>query len=158
MITTLQTAQELETVAHIYIPESISVTRQDYECAAWYAEMNLIPGEYPLIYYPRYQIYAEIPGIITKSNFSSYWGGNMIKGHFDENKGELGKYSLSLHGYDIAGIILGKLKFDTGLWSQATIELAEGYQAYWGDIIGKRHDGSPHYAAILTRTSDNRWL
>lgn len=84
--------------------------RRTFETAAWYEDVLVAPGTYPvmghfdargvLTSYPQATIY--LPGIVTASDFTSQFGGVPYGNQKDKNVGQESSYLFSAYGYDMA--------------------------------------------------------
>jgi hypothetical protein len=79
-----------------------------YETAAWYQRILVEPGDYDVILdatqYPW--VLVSLPGIVTKSDFTSLWGGVAFgKPKIDEDKGKESKYVIQMNPYNVADAV-----------------------------------------------------
>ena len=74
-----------------------------YECAAWYQDIEVQPGEYPVYAYiqegrVKYFL-VTLPGIVVASDFSSHFGGVRYGSNVDKDKGQPGTYHIQIYDY-----------------------------------------------------------
>lgn len=80
-----------------------------FECAAWYEDIIVQPGRYPL-YTDRIEggkvsmCYASLPGTIKSDNFQSLYFGSPIGKCYDEkqNEGKEAKAHFMTYAYNVA--------------------------------------------------------
>ena len=77
-----------------------------YECAAWWQDIRVAPGDYPVTLYKdasssSLRFFVELPGTIVADNFQSLWGGVPIGDSYDnsQNAGKPGSYHISTVDY-----------------------------------------------------------
>ena len=74
-----------------------------YECAAWYQDIEVQPGEYPVYAYiqegrVKYFL-VTLPGTVAASDFSSHFGGVRYGSNVDKDKGQPGEYHIQIYDY-----------------------------------------------------------
>lgn len=97
-----------------YVLTESKVFTKYFECAAWYENIKVNPGKYP-IYVDNYKVlkdgeiygsfvYASLPGIIESDNFQSLFCGMPIGNTYDstKNAGKEAVYNLQTYVYEIA--------------------------------------------------------
>lgn len=111
-----------ELLGYLIIKEPQEFT-ESFECAAWYRRVVVQPGKYEVyadyLGYDRpYYAVAKLPGVVTASNFSSYFGGVMVgKGKFDEEVGQYACYVWQTYAYNFAEMV-----------ASGDAEIADGFQ------------------------------
>lgn len=115
--------EERERIIGKLVLEKDQEFTKTYECAAWFKRVLVKAGAYDLIgVYKKNEysswhnitgeferVYAELPGLVTGSNFSSYFCGNMIgNGKFNEDVGKEDSYYWTTQAYSLAHTILRK--------------------------------------------------
>lgn len=80
-----------------------------YETAAWYQRVLVDPGDYDVILDTNgyHWVLVSLPGIVTKSDFTSLWGGVAFgKSKIDEDKGKESRYVMQMNPYNVARAVL----------------------------------------------------
>lgn len=74
-----------------------------YEFAAWYQEIEVQPGSYPVhgwIEDGRVKYFlVTLPGFVTTSDFSPHFGGVPFASKHDEDKGQAASHSMQVYDY-----------------------------------------------------------
>ena len=94
----------------VYVLTEPKVFRNNYECAAWYQDVEVPAGEYPMIGVFEAGVLQWIvvgfTGTITGSDFTSFFGGNSFgKAKVDEDKGKEGRAGITARPYEVANEI-----------------------------------------------------
>jgi hypothetical protein len=77
-----------------------------YECAAWWQDVLVAAGDYPVTLYKdatsnSLRFFVKLPGTIVADNFQSLWGGVPIGDAYNtgQNAGKLGSYHICTVDY-----------------------------------------------------------
>lgn len=98
-----------------YVLKEDTIFRDNsYQCAAWYQDINVPAGQYPVYSYgycydnklDDLSIVCKLDGIVTQSDFSSHFGGVRYGNKVDEEKGKKSTYILSPYAHALARWIL----------------------------------------------------
>lgn len=104
-------------VYHVETPETHT---QRYECAAWYREIKIAPGDYPIFarFPPNYyrkdeakdtSISVWLSGTVIASDFSSYYCGVPVgKGKRNEDTGQPAEYHIMPYAHALAIALMEK--------------------------------------------------
>jgi hypothetical protein len=146
----------------VYKLNQEKVYRNGYEVAAWYTDVKVQPGEYPVFgkikntdLNPKMSpgkiedisISCKLPGIIVGSDFSSLLCGNVITQKINEEVGKEDSYYVKPYAHSIARSILEGL--------EVPFELSNEYHARYTPYI---YDGEMKYSAgIFHKESDIPW-
>jgi hypothetical protein len=87
---------------------------KNFEVAAWYQELKVIPGDYPV--HAMFEdgkaldtsVTWQIPGTITSSCFDSLYGGFPVTGNRNRDVGQHTTYSSFTYAHALAKAILEK--------------------------------------------------
>ena len=97
---------------YYYIAEADTITRESCEVAAWYTDVALVPGRYPLTeeiskYTGETIFVADVPGTIVADNHTSLLFGNPIgTDKHNEHVGEATMHSVCFEkGFYLNGAI-----------------------------------------------------
>ena len=133
-----------------YVLKEEEVFTKYFECAAWYENIKVNPGKYPL-YLDNYKVlkngevygsfaFASLPGKIESDNFQSLFCGMPIGKTYDstQNAGKEAIYNLQTYDYEIAKYaIKGKVELfpeytvkDTSFKSDYDGHLIESYSIF----------------------------
>ena len=88
------------------VPERVTVHKADFECAAWWQDITLEAGPYPVFADMRggtLWFSVEIPGIIAADYFQSLVCGRAIGAAYDtaKNAGQTTSYRVSVRDYQV---------------------------------------------------------
>lgn len=139
-------------IGWLNLPQDEVFCDNGYECAAWFANVDVKAGRFPLyVYDPQYDArgqlrtpapdmaYAELTGTVKSDYFGSLFCGVPI-GTYDEtrNKGKESSYTWSSYLYDVAEAIGTNKVYSNGI----TLELLPEFKAvqdssYWSDYNKK---------------------
>src|SRR5690348_16915838 len=81
------------TLGVYHLPKS-RITRQEFECAAWYRDILVPAGNYPITAIldnnkvRDHTLRVSFKGVITASNLSGYYCGVLIKSKINEDVGQ----------------------------------------------------------------------
>lgn len=97
-----------------YILDRPTVFTRHYECAAWYTNVTVPAGKYPLyakvkdgvVQSGHDSVRVELPGVISGSDFTSRLGASHGRPQVNEDVGKKEVYRLSSAAYTIAQVIL----------------------------------------------------
>lgn len=124
------------------LKEDTEHTDAGYECAAWYETCKVPAGKYPIYanwkYHERDRKYINeieyrsprvtLEGVITGSNFSSYFCGNMVAPKFDEEVGKKTSHTLTFYDFSLIGMMKG------GEYEQEGVEVELPPEFYVKDV------------------------
>jgi hypothetical protein len=107
-------------IGSITVPEGYEHTKQDYETAAWWSRIAVVPGEYNLVATFNdltpdkvYWVSFSLCGTVVDEYFASLWGGVPISGESNAKIGRQDVHRLQEYGFSAAqeyanrGTILG---------------------------------------------------
>ena len=85
----MATIEKTRRVIGTYVLETVEVFQELFECAAWYRNIEVQPGEYPITT-DGYWIFVKLDGVIVSDNFQSLFAGMPIGDAYDreQNKGK----------------------------------------------------------------------
>jgi len=85
-----------------YTLEKPEVFQKLYECAAWYTDIEVQPGVYPVTT-DGYWLFVELPGVIVSDNFQSLFAGMPIGDAYDrkQNAGKPATYWIQTQEYAV---------------------------------------------------------
>jgi hypothetical protein len=139
-----------------YILEEDKVFRNTYSYAAWYQDVLIKAGKYP-VYAREYQynerlrkyenelkdfgnIVVVLPGVVTGSDFSSHYGGVAIGSKVDQDLGEQSEYMYHPYAHSLAHSILE---------GKSNIELITPFEAQY---VHFEYNGEMHKTANIVNT------
>ena len=90
------------------VPETTVFRYAGYECAAWWKDIQVETGEYPVYCFleaSTLHFTVDLPGVIVADNFQSLYCGNRIGAAYDEtqNAGKPASYSIYSQDYCVFG-------------------------------------------------------
>ena len=123
------------TVGHFIVKEDKVFTKR-YEFAAWYKDIKVSAGRYPVkMINPEEQwshcaYSVKLPGVVTKSDFSPHFGGVRTGDSVDKHVGEEATYTIPWSPYNVAQKKYG-------------IELLPEWEEVVEDLGTYPHNGTP---------------
>jgi len=86
------------------VRESTVYHHAGYECAAWWRDVRVESGDYPVfgnLVGSTFLFFVDLPGVIVADNFQSFFGGVAIGKGYDQNQnaGKPGTYSIYSQDY-----------------------------------------------------------
>ena len=141
-------------IGYSIIHEDTVMINNGFECAAWYEEILVKKGKYPIIAYNerRWDGYIQYDGEIVSDYFGSLFCGVPI-GTYDckKNAGKKTYYHPHIYGFMLAKCILENDGHNFGGTYKQSYELAEGFKAVWEEY---EWDGVIKKAASIVKESD----
>lgn len=121
-----------EIIGYAVISEDTVMHNNSFECAAWYENILVRKGKYPIVSDGRGDFYIHYDGEIVSDYFGSLFCGVPI-GTYDceKNRGKKATYTAHLYGFMIARCILENEGHCFGGSADETFVLEDGYEAVW---------------------------
>lgn len=108
-------------IGHVVVAAVEVKTGRGYECAAWWRETVVSPGEYPIVAEVQggqvvdHSVSIMYRGVEGRSCFDTLWCGNLVKDNRDKDVGRPSEHRESCYAHALAKAILEGTRLDVVL-------------------------------------------